>query len=157
MFLGDLGLENPRVFGQEKPAQPAKSAEKTEKAEVVRPAPEEVEIPEGLDTLAAKQHIAVQSRVCPWGFWGYRPESFSSWTNHSNRLIPVYVFGESLEPYVGARSLYRDEARVRELYGRVPENTVQPEAEYADQTDVYRLQRQSIESGNGSEVVKVWR
>lgn len=147
IFLGDLGLENPRVFGQEKPAQPAKSAEKAEKAEVVRPAPEDVEIPEGLDTLAAKQHIAVQSRVCPWGFWGYRPESFSSWTNHSNRLIPVYVFGESLEPYVGAKSLYRDEAKVRELYGRVPENTVQPEADYADQTDVYRLQRQAIESG----------
>ncbi|MCY3005421.1 MAG: hypothetical protein NTV29_05525, partial [Planctomycetota bacterium] len=108
-FLGHLGLENRGAFGQEK------SAEKT--AEPVRPKPEDVVIPEGLDTLAAKQHIAVQSRICPWGFWGYRPESFSSWTNHSNRLIPVYVFGESLAPFIGARSLYRDEARVRDLYG----------------------------------------
>jgi alkaline phosphatase len=138
-FLGHLGLENRGALGQEK------TAEKS--AEPVRPKPEDVVIPAGLDTLAAMQHVAVQSRICPWGFWGYRPESFSSWTNHSNRLIPVYVFGESFEPYFGARSLYRDESKVRELYGRVPENTVQADAEYGDQTDVYRLQRQAIESG----------
>ena len=68
-----------------------------EKTEVVRPKPEEVVVPEGLDEIAAKQHVAIQSMTAPWGYWGTRPDSYSSWTNHSNRLIPVYVFGGNLE------------------------------------------------------------
>ena len=117
------------------------------KQEVARPAPEDVVIPEGLDALAAKQHIAIQSMKSPWGYWGYRPESYSSWTNHSNRLIPIYVFGGSLSPYIDSNSIYRDEKRLKELYGQVPVNTLNPNASYADQTDVYRMQRTAIESG----------
>lgn len=117
------------------------------KVPAVRPKPEEVEIPEGLDRLAAKQHVAIQSMVSPWGYWGNRPESYSSWTNHSNRLIPIYVFGGNLKAYTHSNSIYRDEKRLKELYGQDPVNTVDPEAIYADQTDVYRLQRSSIESG----------
>jgi alkaline phosphatase len=119
-----------------------------EKERPVRPEPQEVQIPEGLDDLAAKQHVAIQSMVCPWGYWGVRPESYSSWTNHSNRLIPVYVFGSNLSPYIGSNSIYRDSQRLKELYGQVPVNTLNPNATYADQTDVYRLQRSAIESGS---------
>jgi alkaline phosphatase len=83
----------------------------------------------------------------PWGYWGYRPESYSSWTNHSNRLIPVYVFGGTLGSYTGANSIYRDAERLKALYGTEPVHTVNPEALYADQTDVYRLQNEAIASG----------
>ncbi|MFM8398184.1 MAG: alkaline phosphatase, partial [Pirellula sp.] len=121
--------------------------DKSDNKEKVRPAPEEVVVPEGLDSIASKQHIAIQSMKAPWGYWGARPESYSSWTNHSNRLIPLYVFGDSLAPYVDANSIYRDELRLKELYGQVPVNTLNPKASYADQTDVYRLQRTAIESG----------
>ena len=121
--------------------------DKSDNKEQVRPAPEEVVVPEGLDSIAVKQHIAIQSMKAPWGYWGSRPESYSSWTNHSNRLIPIYVFGDSLAPYIDSQSIYRDELRLKELYGQVPVNTLNPNAFYADQTDVYRLQRSAIESG----------
>lgn len=121
--------------------------DKSDNKEQVRPAPEEVVVPEGLDSIAVKQHIAIQSMKAPWGYWGSRPESYSSWTNHSNRLIPIYVFGDSLAPYIDSQSIYRDELRLKELYGQVPVNTLNPNASYADQTDVYRLQRSAIESG----------
>jgi alkaline phosphatase len=113
----------------------------------VRPKPHEVQIPEGLDEIAAKQHVAIQSLESTWGYWGVRPESYSSWTNHSNRLIPIYVFGASLAPYIDSNSMYRDPQRLKDLYGQVPVNTLNPGATYADQTDVYRLQRTAIDSG----------
>jgi len=118
-----------------------------EKTEVLRPKPEEVVVPEGLDEIAAKQHVAIQSMTAPWGYWGTRPDSYSSWTNHSNRLIPVYVFGGNLEAFTGSNSIYRDAERLKTLYGREPVNTLNPSADYADQTDIYRLQRAAIESG----------
>jgi alkaline phosphatase len=42
-------------------------------------------------------------------------------------------------------SLYRDASKIESLYGRLPPNTVNPNANYADQTDLYRLQREAIE------------
>ena len=115
--------------------------------EVPPPRPEDVVIPAGLDLLAARQYVAIKARTADWGYWGNRPQSYSSWTNHSNRLIPLYVFGDSLAPYTQANSVYRDATRLEKLYGRMPVNTLNPEANYADQTDVYRMQRQAIESG----------
>jgi alkaline phosphatase len=111
------------------------------------PKPEDVVIPDGLDSVARKQHVALAARTAPWGFWGYRPSSYSSWTSHSNRLIPVYVFGDSLDPYQGENSAYRSPEALERIYGFLPTNTVNPNAEYFDQTDVYRLQRAAIESG----------
>jgi alkaline phosphatase len=87
------------------------------------------------------------AKTADWGYWGYRPSSYSSWTNHSNRLIPIYVFGDSLAPYIGENSIYRNEAKLKERYGFMPENTLNPNASYCDQTDVYFLQRSAIESG----------
>lgn len=74
---------------------------------------------------------------------------FSNHTSHSNRLIPVYVFGTraDLGAVTGANSRYRDEAKIRELYGDLPAHTLNPEAEYADQADLYRVQADAVARG----------
>ncbi len=74
---------------------------------------------------------------------------FSNHTSHSNRLIPIYVFGRKadLGAITGKNSRYRTEAGVRAVFGRVPEHTVNPEAEYADQSDLYRLQKDAVAHG----------
>ena len=74
---------------------------------------------------------------------------FSNHTSHTNRLVSVYTFGKrlDLDAVTGPRSRYRTEAGVRGLYGETPANTVNPEAEYADQSDLYRVQASAIEGG----------
>lgn len=79
--------------------------------------------------------------------WGPTPGTYSTSTSHSNRLIPIYTFGATLDEYAGSRSLYRDEQRLKELFGRLPDHTLNPEAEYLDQTDVYRLQKAAAQAG----------
>ncbi len=49
--------------------------------------------------------------------------------------------------YFGENSVYRDSDRLHDIYGRLPESTVNPEAEYADQTDIYRLQKDLVAEG----------
>jgi alkaline phosphatase len=97
------------------------------------------------DSIARNQEKAIQEKTASWGYWGTRPSSYSSWTNHSNRLIPVYVFGGSFAQYMNEGSVYRDSAKLEQLYSRMPANTLRADAPYADQTDVYRLQRKAIE------------
>ena len=74
---------------------------------------------------------------------------FSNHASHSNRLIPVYVFGKKadLGSVTGANSRYRDPEEVRPLFGTIPENTVNPEAEYADQSDLYKVQADAVAKG----------
>lgn len=74
---------------------------------------------------------------------------FSNHGSHSNRLIPVYTFGRKgrLDLVTGANSPYRDPEKVKALYGFLPENTVNPEAEYADQSSLYEVQRNAIKNG----------
>lgn len=67
--------------------------------------------------------------------------------SHSNRLIPIYSFGVDLASVSGSNSAYRDETRIRRLYGFVPDDTLNPAADYFDQTDVYRLQKAAAEGG----------
>ncbi len=95
---------------------------------------------EPLDAMARLQHDAVQQGVAPWGYWGTDPGRYSNWTSHSNRLVPVYIFGGSLAEVSGTRSIYRNSERLHRLYGRLPENTWNTEADYFDQTDIYHLQ-----------------
>ncbi len=86
----------------------------------------------------------------PYHFGSQGPgDVFSNHASHSNRLIPVYVFGRKadLGAVTGERSVYRDPDRLRTLYGRLPENTVNPGAEYADQSDLYRVQRDAVARG----------
>jgi alkaline phosphatase len=99
------------------------------------------------DHVRELQALAVEQEAAPWGHWGPDPSRYSSWTSHSNRLIPVYTFGGDLEAVSGERSVYRDEAALTKLYGELPEGTLDPEAEYFDQTDVYRLQRMAADAG----------
>tara|TARA_R110002049_G_scaffold182485_2_gene350322 strand:+ start:55852 stop:57498 length:1647 start_codon:yes stop_codon:yes gene_type:complete len=102
---------------------------------------------QSLDPIAKLQADAVAARKADWGYWGPSPEKYSSWKSHSNRLIPVYTFGLDLKSVSGENSLYRDAKAIEKLYGYLPDNTLNPQAEYFDQTDIYRLQMQAVESG----------
>ncbi|WZO98578.1 alkaline phosphatase [Isosphaeraceae bacterium EP7] len=74
---------------------------------------------------------------------------FSNHGSHSNRLIPVYTFGSKVDlaAVTGKNSVYRDEARLRKLYGFLPVNTLNPDAEYADQADLYKVQMDAADAG----------
>jgi alkaline phosphatase len=97
---------------------------------------------------------AVAERRCDAAHWGVTTEQYSSWTTHSNRLIPVYTYGTlgggpgiDLTSYTGDQSPYRDRARVERLYRGAAEHSVDPAAEYLDQTNVFDLQRAALEAG----------
>ncbi len=94
----------------------------------------------------------------PYHFGSQGPgDVFSNHTSHTNRLIPVYVFGKKadLSTVTGKNSRYRTEAGVKPLYGVVPANTVNPDADYADQSDLYRVQKEAV--GRGAKYVfTVW-
>jgi alkaline phosphatase len=74
---------------------------------------------------------------------------FSNHASHSNRMVPVYTFGRKLDlgSVMGKDSVYRDAEKVKALYGFLPENTVNPDAEYADQSDLARVQRDAVARG----------
>jgi alkaline phosphatase len=86
----------------------------------------------------------------PYHFGSQGPGGvFSNHTNHTNRLIPVYVFGRKadLDSVTGKNSAYRDPEKLKALYGFLPERTLNPEAEYADQSDLYRVQAEAVAKG----------
>jgi alkaline phosphatase len=53
----------------------------------------------------------------------------------------------SLDSVSGTNSVYRDAEKLKAVYGRLPDRTLNPEAEYFDQTDVYRLQMAAADAG----------
>ncbi|MFO0952683.1 MAG: alkaline phosphatase [Isosphaeraceae bacterium] len=89
--------------------------------------------------VARAYHFGSQGPVGP----------FSNHGSHSNRLIPFYTFGSKLDPALvtGKNSIYRDARRLEALYGFLPENTVNPDAEYADQSDMKRLMDDAVAKG----------
>jgi len=99
------------------------------------------------DHIRDLQTQAAESGHASWGYWGSDPTRYSTWTSHTNRLVPVYTFGIGLDAVRGEKSVYRSPERLEQLYGRVPDGTLNPEAEYFDQTDVYRVQRIAVERG----------
>ncbi len=99
------------------------------------------------DPIAALQTQAATTNTSDWGHWGPNPEKYSSWTSHSNRLIPAYVFGGDFSRVAGERSIYRSAEAIEKLYGFLPTETVNPQAQYFDQTDIFRLQKWAAESG----------
>jgi alkaline phosphatase len=99
------------------------------------------------DRIRLLQCEAEVSGEAAWGHWGDQPGRYVSWSNHSNRLIPVYTFGVGLAEFAGANSIYRDEARLTQLYGRLPDHTLNPAADYFDQTDICKLQVAAAEAG----------
>ena len=74
---------------------------------------------------------------------------FSNHTSHTNRMVPVYLFGEKgdLRAVIGENSRYRDPEMIKATYGFLPENTVNPRAVYADQSDLYRVQKAAVAQG----------
>lgn len=120
-------------------------AELRGRAAVAEPAP--VDQPAPVDPIRSLQAAAEEQGVASWGYWGDQPGRYVSWSNHSNRLIPVYAFGVPKPPIGGEHSVYRDPERLRSLYGRLPDHTLNPEAGYFDQTDVYRLQLAAADAG----------
>lgn len=99
------------------------------------------------DPIAELQANAAATNQSDWGHWGPDATKYSSWTTHSNRLIPVYTFGLNLEGVTGENSVYRSAEKLEKIYSFLPTNTVNPEAEYFDQTDIYQLQREAIAGG----------
>jgi alkaline phosphatase len=108
------------------------------------------------DAIRTFQFQAIELEQSDWIHWGNRKSKFSNWTNHSNRLIPVYSFGMSLESVNGENSCYRNAEKITQLYGKLPAETHNPEAEYFDQTDVYRLQELAWKSGKRNVILMVF-
>ena len=65
------------------------------------------------DRIRQMQAAAEAIGHASWGHWGDQPERYVAWSNHSNRLIPVYTFGMSLDAVKEKRSVYRDAARLQ--------------------------------------------
>lgn len=109
-----------------------------------------------VDSLRELQFQAVELKQSSWAHWGNRTDRFSSWTTHSNRLIPVFSFGMELESVRGENSVYRDEKKIKSLYGYLPERTLNPKADYFDQTDIYHLNKTAWKSGKKNLILMVF-
>jgi len=116
----------------------------------------------GADTIKQLQTANISSRMQKipraYHFGSQGPGSiFSNHTGHTNRLIPVYVFGRKVDlgAVTGSNSRYRDEEKLRSTYGFLPEHTVNPTADYADQSDLYRVQADAVARG-AKHLFTVW-
>ena len=108
------------------------------------------------DPLRSIQVKAIEEQKSDVVHWGPEPGRYSSWIDHSNRLVPVYTFGITLDALRAEGSVYSDPVRLKKLYGRVPDNTVNPTAMYYDQTDIYRLQLAAIDAGFSNIILMVF-
>jgi alkaline phosphatase len=108
------------------------------------------------DVMREMQHDAVKKLQADWGYWGSAPNRYSTWMNHSNRLIPIYTFGISLDSLHREGSVYTKAESLEKLYGKVPEGTLVEQASYYDQTDVYRLQKQALAEGKTQVILIVF-
>jgi alkaline phosphatase len=109
-----------------------------------------------LDPMRQMQAKAILDQTADWATWGNQLDKFSTWTSHSNRLVPVYTFGFTLDALRGEGSVYSDPKRLEALYGRVPEGTVDATAVYYDQTDIYRLQNMALDAGYNQIILMIF-
>jgi len=100
------------------------------------------------------QTDAVEKKSAEFGHWGWEKDNYLRWATHSNRLIPVYTFGTlgggngvDLTSYTGASSPYRSEKALQRLYGYLPPRTLNPSADYLDQTNIFDIQKAALEAG----------
>ncbi|HTQ40151.1 MAG TPA: alkaline phosphatase [Pirellulales bacterium] len=100
-----------------------------------------------VDRLRDLQTAAIQTDTADWGYWGSLPSKYTGWTTHSNRLIPVYTFGMDLSSVKDEHSLYRSADHLLQLYGYLPAATLNPHADYFDETDIYHLQQTAVAAG----------
>lgn len=97
-----------------------------------------------------------EARVYHFGSQG-AGDVFSNHGSHSNRMVPVYAFGSKVDlgSVMGEKSRYRDAEKVKKVFGFVPANTVNPHAGYADQSDLYHVQKEAVARG-AKHVFIVW-
>ncbi len=103
--------------------------------------------PSTVDRMRQMQSDAIKEQHAAWGHWGNQPKKYSSWTSHSNRLVPLYTFGMTLSPLRQRGSFYSNAERMEKHFGAVPRGTLNPNATYHDQIDVYELQKMAAEQG----------
>lgn len=108
------------------------------------------------DLMRDMQTESIESEKPVYGHWGTDADKFSSWTNHSNRLVPVYTFGLTLSEIRERGSVYSDPQRLKKLSDRADEGAVNPHALYYDQTDIYHLQRAAFEAGYSNIILMVF-
>ncbi len=106
------------------------------------------------DHIRQLQTSAIEKGAAAFGHWGLTSGNYMEWGTHSNRLIPVYTFGTKgagpgidLNHYAGEKSLYRDPAKVMALYGYPSEGSVDPTADWIDQTNIYDIQKAALKAG----------
>jgi alkaline phosphatase len=106
------------------------------------------------DLVRELQKTLLTDEKLPDIHWGPDPAKYCSASGHTNRMIPVYTYGTAgkgagidLNSYTGENSPYRDEAKVKRLYRGRSEVSVDPTAEYMDQTNVYDIQRAALDAG----------
>jgi len=106
------------------------------------------------DPIFALQSVAVEAGKADFAYWGIDPEKYTGWTSHSNRLIPVYTFGTKgggdridLDTWMGERSVYRSEESLRAIYGYLPDRSVNSDAVWMDQTNIYDIQKAAADAG----------
>lgn len=124
--------------------------------DTIEPAVSDTALPEIIDRMQQMQSDAVKQQHAPWGHWGNNPKKFSSWTSHSNRLVPLYAFGTTLTPLRERGSFYSNPERMEKHFGGVPAGTLNPNATYHDQIDVYELQRLAAEQGKKHIILMVF-
>ena len=74
---------------------------------------------------------------------------FSNHTSHTNRLVPVYSLARRPTwalSWARTADIATPE-KIKATYGFLPENTINPRAVYADQSDLYWVQKQAIARG----------
>lgn len=106
------------------------------------------------DYIRQLQQRAIKAGTSPALHWGVDPTKYTEWRSHSNRLVPVYTYGTrgagpgiDLSSYSGENSPYRSAAELKQIYGRLPTNTLNTEADYFDQTNLAELQRAALAAG----------
>ncbi|QDU00203.1 alkaline phosphatase [Gimesia aquarii] len=106
------------------------------------------------DPIREIQNNAVLHNRSPVLHWGYNPDNYSTWTSHSLRLVPVYTFGTKgsgsgidLKSYTKENSPYRSSDALRQIYGYLPENSLNPQAEYLDNTNIADMQQAALSAG----------
>ena len=82
------------------------------------------------DHVRDMERQAEQSGRATWGHWGILPDRYVEWSNHSNRLIPVYTFGLMLDAVSGPNSVYRDAARLESSLRPAARRHAQPRSRH---------------------------
>jgi len=108
------------------------------------------------DAMQALQKRSVKTQKPIYGHWGTDASQYSSWTSHSNRLIPVYTFGITLSPWRERGSVYSDPQRLDDLTVNPNNDAFNPIALYYDQTDIYELQKAAVDAGYDNIIVMVF-